>query len=716
MIIKRIIVENYLCYYDSNSFELANGLNIVLGENGEGKTKFFEALDWLLNGDERNLDALVSAKKLNEVEIGESFITRILMEVTHAGEKKIISKSFKATKTDDRACSVSNYHVEGIVENNAGEREQVDGKRLLDQIFPFEIRRYSMFKGEAELNIFENPDALINLINLFSQAKVYGKYSQKGLFLREKAESALESAVKTNTNNRRKYDTIVEDISLLQKRKGSFEERRDIAKVEIKSLEKKIKDADSHVDNAELLNTLNRRIYKIEEQISDTKITIRDDYTTSLFDEKWILSHFEKYHSEYQTKINEYSRKRRKLQSEFDKEKGIKEGENNLKARLLNEAIPLPIGVPSRPHMEEMIDEEICKVCNREAKKGSEAYEFMKNKLQSFIDSISQGPEKIEEEVELFKYDYITRLTHLGTNHEENLRDLKNIKSSIEDRFKFNQDRMLDIQNLEEQLEKEKVERDKLIGQSSIGEKSLEDLFKNYRSWNNDLTDRREDYQKWDEKVREIEKELREKKYEKSKFDNTDGNKFLRDTLDILSDIETIFNDTKDHKFDVFINDLELKSNAIFKRINIDAFTGTIVFAKRRTRDKTIIDIELHEGDRKFHKPNQSLETSMHISILFAISELAQNRDDEMYPMIFDAPTSSFGENKTSQFLNLINETENQKILLIKDFLKTDSSTKQLKVKPEFDKVQRSKAFWVKLERPFDPNDLTTINSNVITL
>lgn len=716
MIIKRIVVENYLCYYGSNSFELSKGLNIVLGENGEGKTKFFEALDWLLNGNERNLEALVSAKKLNEIEIDESFIVKVLVEVTHANEKKIIAKSFKATKIDDRACSVSNYLVQGIIENNAGEREQVDGVRLLDQVFPHEIRKYSMFKGEADLNIFDNPDALVNLINLFSQAKVYGKYSQKGKYLQEKADSALESAVKRNTSNKKKYDNLINDISLLQKRKGIFEERSAVAKDEIKSLEKKIKDADSHVDNAELLGTLNKRIYKIEEKISDLKATIREDYTTSLFDEKWILVHFEKHHSAYQAKVNAYSKKRRKLQSEFDKEKGIKEGVKKFKAELLNEAIPLPVGIPSKSHMEEMIEEEICKVCNREAKKGSDAYEFMNAKLQSFIDSLSVGPEVINEDEELFEFDYITRLTHLGTNHEQSLRDLKSIRTSIKDRFTFNQERMADIQNLEEQLENEKDERNKLIGQSSIGEERLEDLFKNYRSWHSDLSDRKADYTNWNGKVKEIEKELREKKGEKNKFDHSDGNQFLRDTLDILTDIQTIFNDTKDRMFDVFIKDLELKSNSIFKQINVDAFTGTIVFVKRNTREKTVVDIELQEGNHKFHNPNQSLETSMHISILFAISELAQDRDDEMYPMIFDAPTSSFGENKTSQFLNLINETENQKILLIKDFLKTDPSTKQLNVKPEFEKVRRSKAFWVKLERPFDSNDLTTINSNVITL
>lgn len=85
MIIRKIQIDNYLCYYDINTFELSEGLNIILGENGEGKTKFFEAVDWLFNGENRELDMLVSAKKLNETEIGDSFRVRVSMTVEQYG-------------------------------------------------------------------------------------------------------------------------------------------------------------------------------------------------------------------------------------------------------------------------------------------------------------------------------------------------------------------------------------------------------------------------------------------------------------------------------------------------------------------------------------------------------------------------------------------------------------------------------------------------------
>ena len=94
MIIKNISLENFLCYYGLKEFELSKGLNIILGNNGEGKTKFYEAIDWLFNGDDRNLELLVSAKMFSETEIESSFKVGVSIVVDQYDEKKIIAKSF----------------------------------------------------------------------------------------------------------------------------------------------------------------------------------------------------------------------------------------------------------------------------------------------------------------------------------------------------------------------------------------------------------------------------------------------------------------------------------------------------------------------------------------------------------------------------------------------------------------------------------------------
>jgi DNA sulfur modification protein DndD len=716
MIIRKIQIDNYLCYYDTNTFELSEGLNIILGENGEGKTKFFESVDWLFNGENRELDMLVSAKKLNETEIGDSFRVRVSMTVEQYGEKSIITKSFLAKKEKANECSTSSFMIEGISENSSGERTQVDGQALLDRIFPFQIRKYSMFKGEAELNIFESDSALANLINLFSEAKHYDKYSEKGAFLREKAEKAVEDSSKLDKKNEALYRRLEGEILQLEREKEKYNVHLNATEDEIKKIEENLQDAERHVSNADALETLNKRIKEIEKRISDLTGRIDENYTTSLFDENWILVNFEPFHKEFAEKVSAHSKTRRELQSEFDKQKGIKVGEKKAKAELLKNAIPLPNNVPSKAIMEEMLNDEICKVCNREAKKGSEAYEFMMNRLKIFLESQAVEENETDKDEILFKYNYINRLDNLSISHEDNLKNLRLIRTKIKELFEFNDNRKKDIEELKGKLEKEKSEREKILGNSNIGAEKLSAVLKNYNAWQRDLKNRNQDQVDYTTKLKSLESELKLKKEEKDKIDTSSANSFLLKTRNILRDIETIFLDTKEKKFDEFIEKLQTKSNNFFKTINIDAFTGTIVFTRKKKGHRTIVEVELREDGRTFYKPNQSLLTSMHISILFAISELASEIKEENFPMIFDAPTSSFGENKTAQFLNLIYETENQKILLIKDFLHTDKSTKTLSIKKEFENVRRDKAFWVKIERPFDPNNLKTINSQVITL
>jgi len=716
MIIRKIQIDNYLCYYDTNTFELSEGLNIILGENGEGKTKFFEAVDWLFNGESRELEMLVSSKKLNETEIEASFRVRVSMTVEQYGEKSIITKSFLAKKEKANECSTSSFMLEGISENCSGERTQVDGQALLDRIFPFQIRKYSMFKGEAELNIFESDSALANLINLFSEAKHYDKYSEKGAFLREKAEKAVEDSSKLDKKNEALYKKLEGEIRYLVGDKAKYLVHLNSTEEEIRKIEGNLQLAESHVNNADALETINNRIRKLTEEINRKTGLIDENYTTSLFDENWILVNFESFHKEFAEKVSEHSKRRRELQSEFDKQKGIIEGERKAKAELLNNAIPLPNNIPSKAIMEEMLNDEICKVCNREAKKGSEAYEFMMKRLKTYLESqVIEDCVPVKDE-HLFKFDYTNRLDNLSISHEDNLKNLRLIRSKIKELFEFNDNRKKDIEELNEQLEKEKTERDRILGNSSIAEEKLTDVLKNYNAWQKDLKKQNQDQVDYTTKLKIIESELKAKKEEKDKIDTNSANSFLIKTRNILRDIETIFIDTKEKKFDEFIEKLQSKSNNFFRTINIDAFTGTIVFTRRNKINRTIVDLELQEDGRTFYKPNQSLETSMHISILFAISELASEIKEENFPMIFDAPTSSFGENKTAQFLNLIFETENQKILLIKDFLQTDKTTKTLSIKKEFENVRRNKAFWVKLERPFDANNLKTINTQVITL
>lgn len=721
MVIKKLHIENFLCYYDKSTFELSDGLNIILGENGEGKTKFFEAIEWLFNEESDDLDKLVSAKRFSETENDQSFQVKVSMTVVQYGEKHIITKSFTATKVGPNECSISNSMIQGITEKSNGEREQVDGESLLDQIFPYQIRRYSMFKGESELNIFENENALINLINHFSEAKYYDKYPIKGEFLRKNAEKAVQDSTKLNNKNKQRYEKLEYEIEKLERDKDRYQALFDSTLEEIEILENNLEEVKRHVSNAEALQTIENRIRNFQNEISKRNRVLNENYTTSLFDENWILVNFEPFHKEFAQKVSQHSIERRKLQTEFDKEKGIKEGEKKAAKELLNNAIPLPINVPSKSIMQEMLADKLCKVCGRKASLDGtdeeiKAYKYLYERLENYLNSQKVQEEDVTDDEQLFKYEFTKRLENLSLTHEDRLKDLRLIRTSISELFELNKKRRSQIVLNEGYIQQAKNERDKILGKSSLAEESLSSVLTNYNTWSEDLIDKSNWKTDYSLELESITEKLAKKNQEKDNIDMESANSFLISTRDILRDIEKIFVETKGKKFDDFIAKLETKSNHFLKTINVDAFTGTIAFSRRTKMNRTTIKVELRESGRPYPKPNQSLETSMHISILFAISELALEVREENYPMIFDAPTSSFGENKTSKFLDLIYQTDNQKILLIKDFLHTDEVTNTLAIKKEFEAVRRDKAFWVKLERPFHPNDLTTINSKVISL
>ena len=91
MIIKEIRIKNFRSYYgDNNLFEFSDGLTLILGDNGDGKTTFFEALEWLFRTElDRGSQELenVSEMRKSKLEIGEQDEVSVFMSFEHNGMK-----------------------------------------------------------------------------------------------------------------------------------------------------------------------------------------------------------------------------------------------------------------------------------------------------------------------------------------------------------------------------------------------------------------------------------------------------------------------------------------------------------------------------------------------------------------------------------------------------------------------------------------------------
>lgn len=159
MIINRIRIKNFRSYYGEVAFDMSQGLTLIIGDNGDGKTTFFEALQWLFNTtiDTPSIQHF-SEKRKSEMEIGETEEVLVSMEFEHNGAKSV-EKAFTIERTGEKTFRTYKLTFKGY-EDNGSEREAVNGKALINRCFDAYIQRYSMFKGESTLNVFDDPTAL----------------------------------------------------------------------------------------------------------------------------------------------------------------------------------------------------------------------------------------------------------------------------------------------------------------------------------------------------------------------------------------------------------------------------------------------------------------------------------------------------------------------------------------------------------------------------
>ena len=101
MIIKELRIKNFRSYYsDNNQFNFSDGLTIIIGDAGDGKTTFFEAIQWLLNTTvDRGSLGLISEMKKSKMEPGETGEVSVSMKFDHYGEKSV-EKSFSFEKLE----------------------------------------------------------------------------------------------------------------------------------------------------------------------------------------------------------------------------------------------------------------------------------------------------------------------------------------------------------------------------------------------------------------------------------------------------------------------------------------------------------------------------------------------------------------------------------------------------------------------------------------
>lgn len=711
MRIEEITIENFRSFYGKQTIKFSDGLTLFIGDNGDGKTTFFDAFEWLFNTSTKRVDdSIVSAKRASELMNNENDFVRVALRFEHDGINEI-EKSFKFYKDNNGIIQTDNFNFIGY-EDNGTERNKVDGGILLDRCFDASIRKYSLFRGENNLDIFKHREALKYLVDTFSEIKDFDPYysdneNKQGFidYAVEKSNSAYQKAMRSDEKNSRQERILRFDIDKYKKDISNIKDQLKSNKENFHIYKTKLEELENCKDISEQLNKYNADLKTLKTKKDNEESRVNEDYSIKLLDDNWILCGFAPILEEFQNKVNVLSLEKRKLEKEenekIGREKALSEVNNSLKKGI----IPLAIHVPDESTMKEMINDEVCKVCGREATKGSPAYEFMVNKLNEYI--ISLQPQTEEKQEPLFINDYINEFEQFSSRFGFEKKDIIKLLSIIKDDIDFNEKRKIKIKEIEDDIAKIEECKSKLLTQSnSIKEEELQNAYINIINWNRNKDDSKRQIETLEKEEISIQSIIDKLQNDYDNLAKDTSAKIYSQIHIAFQKIQEAFKYAKKRNTDDFLKLLQEKSNAYLEKLNIDGFYGIIRI--RKTFDNSA-EIDLIDSNEIIVKnENEALKTTKFMSVLFAISELTTLKRDNNYPLIFDAPTSSFAPQKEKDFFNIISNVNKQCIIFTKSFLNEEGNL-------DFDKVYslNSSVYRLEKKRPFNNLDLTTIQSTI---
>ena len=711
MNIKEITIENFRSYYGKNIVKFNDGLVLFVGDNGDGKTTFFEALEWLFDTSKQNMDyRLISEKKISELPQYESDIMRVSMTFEHDGEK-IVEKSFAFKKNSGSEIRTADYQFKGWY-NNGTERVPIHGGKLLDRCFEASIRKYCLFKGEENLNVFNNPDALNYLIETFSNIREFDPYCSDNEnnigfvdFAEDLSRKAYEKAMKSDKQNSQQEKELSSKLDLLRGNLSNVRKRLETNRENANNYSTKLNEIENSKEASTLLKDINERLKSLNEKKRKFEVLINEDYTTKLLDEMWILCGFSRIFKEYQEKVTTFSKEKRRIEDEDKKHKGKVEAYNEISTSLAKGIIPLSIYIPDENTMKEMIEDEFCKVCGREAKKGSDAHDFMVSKLNELLQS--QKPKEKKEEVLLFNNNFAKELEQKSISLGYNQEELNDLLNTIRDRIDFNEARKADVRKIQESIDIEEDNKKKLLAQNNtFTEEQLQNAYENIKNWFDYRNEAEKQILILEAEEKNIKDKLRVVQEEYDKLAKSSIASTYSKVYTAFSKIQSAFKYAKEKNTYDFLRLLEEKANSYLEKLNLEGFHGIIRIIK--TPESTARIVLLDKNDIFVANPNQALKTTMYMSVLFAISELTTIKRENDYPLIFDAPTSSFAPQKESDFFNVISDIKKQCIIFSKSFLTDSGSMDSNKIDSLNCTIYR-----MKKRIPYDKHDLSTVQTEL---
>ena len=648
MIIRRIEVENFLSYFGKNIFEFDVGPTLIIGQNNTGKSKLFDAFNWVLfdrsfktEGEKWEYTKdwgkdIVNNLAKKECKIGETVETSVSVLFNDEDDiKYYLTREFQLKKNNEKNWEIPrnselSLTITESVTGNSNNYYDKEAEEQIKTLFPENLSKYFLFQGESisQIMSLNSRSAFTKALTDLSRIEVF-----------ENAKKYTEKVAKTL---KKEFEDKEDSDKAFQARK------RDLSNT-IQGLIKDLSDQNDLFDN-----TCNER--DIAKIVFDEKSEELKKYEECAL----ILKDIEYFDNQWKQK-NELRQSVVESQKKDIFDRWIYAGTEGILKRFLDfykknkieKRIPEPI---RQEFLKEMLEEKKCKVCFTPAPIGSEEY---KN-IQSHISDKS-----LDKEIEL-----INQLSLVADNMQDKV---QNISSELQKYYARIDEIDTSIKGF---MNKKKLKEEELktvkpadVSNDELKTKDFAHLQRGYEESKNDLDKFKLLIDRITGKREYIKQQLEDKQKEYDSLIEDSSNVVERDKFLLAEKINKSVSQFHTVFLTKLINDIEKEANIYFHKMTEKnaALSGKV---KVDYENQEVYTID--ETDIRLQNINQANKVSLQISFVAAILSVSNKFWNTYFPFIADAPISALGGNNKLTAVETMIEIFNQSIIILKDDAVTD--------------------------------------------
>ncbi len=684
-IINSISFKNFFNYYgdyDTTKYDFEKGVNVVVADNGAGKSKFFNAFLWLFYDDVLDSDdkrrksvkdfavKIISDKAKNETSIGDTVETGIKVEYSTGRYKFQIIKSFVATRIGEKLSDFDSWQItmndlevdktDHVLPKYKPVYDAEEKQNIINQLILPTLRQYSFFQGEEvdKMIDFSKKSSIEDAVRTLTNISKYEEIDKIVEYITNKAYNDLNKQTKSTSEHNERLESAIEFKKSLQEQLSQEVEKLNLqkelyetAEQEKNNLEQNFANAEKRKELDDKLSEKNRTLRRVKEEYD----TFLEGINSRFFDGNfsWISLGFENSVVEFKDKIKEFRVKR------YEKRALLNASENPNDYFTI-----LPSNSPDAVTLDQMIENGHCYVCDRPAKEGSDAHNYLLK--------LKNRPNEAGSKKEFVKNDLEDFFGNLQLNASPFLNKFESIPQSV----LRTRERELELKKRLDKLSSEAKalksrRKDILIaGTESDGNDNASDIINQYKGSIRRIEQASTRIERIENTVKDLKSKITNTDKEITNLRPKDIPEGFSISYEISQDLLEATGKAQERVFDKMVSLLENHANKHFQNlIKYNDIKGGVLSFEKTPSGGISLDY-IDDAGNEVSGASEGFQRMKKFAVVMSI--ISANTSQYNYPLLADAPLSAFGKAFNKGFFDSIPNVFPQSIILVKDLYDKD--------------------------------------------